>query len=88
MKTHKIETKQIKVVATIFDETRDEDDYDEVEFKMMIPTDEWTRLIEEGMFSFYFDNVIQGYKKWLEELSKCEVYICFEEVKENGSECK
>lgn len=81
MKKHIIEIKRIKLEITIFDRyKKDDEDFDIVEIEITIPKDEWTRLIEEGNFSIYFDNVIRGYEKYIEEQTHCEVYVCFEEI--------
>lgn len=82
-KIHKIETKKLKVEAIICNPANDEDEmYDEIHFEILIPTDEWVRLKEEGMFSISFRNVMDGYQKWLEKITRFEVVMKFIEVKE------
>lgn len=82
-KIHKIETKKLKVEAIIYNPANDEDEtYDEIHFEILIPTDEWVRLKEEGMFSISFQNVMDGYQKWLEKITRFEVVMKFIEVKE------
>ena len=82
-KIHKIETKKLKVEAIIYNPANDEYEmYDEIHFEILIPTDEWVRLKEEGMFSISFQNVMDGYQKWLEKITRFEVVMKFIEVKE------
>lgn len=82
-----VEMKKVKLIATIFDPKHHEDEnYDEIEFMITIPEDEWARLIHEGMFSIYFENVIEGYKKFIQEVTRCECYLCFEELLEERNE--
>ena len=81
-KIHKIETKKLKVEATIFNPSKEDEEepYDKIEFDFLMPVDELTRLKEEGMFSIYFENVEKGLKQWLEELTHFKVYISYVEV--------
>ena len=81
-KIHKIETKKLKVEATIFDPAKEDEEepYDKIEFDFLMPTNELDRVKEEGMFSSEFENVEYGIKQWLEELTHCEVYISYVEV--------
>ena len=74
--------KRVKLIATIFDPAHDEDeDWEEREIEITIPNYELSRLIEEGMFSIYFENVIEGYRKWIEEISRLKCSIAFQEIK-------
>ena len=79
--------KKLKVEATIVNRANDDDEiYDEIHFEIQIPSDEWVRLKEEGMFSFNFQNVMDGYKKWLEEITRFEVVMKLVEVKDGRIE--
>lgn len=82
-KIHKIETKKMKIEATIFDPSKEDEDepYDKIEFDFLMPIIELDRLKEEGMFSSEFENVEDGIKQWLKELTYCDVYISYMEVK-------
>lgn len=81
-KIHKIETKKLKIEATIFDPAKEDEDepYDKIEFDFLMPKDELDRLKEEGTFSSEFENVENGIKLWLEEMTHCRVYISYVEV--------
>lgn len=87
-KIHKIETKKLKVEATIFDPAKEDEEepYDKIAFDFLMPTNELDRVKEEGMFSSEFENVENGIKKWLEELTHCEVYISYMEVEDERNE--
>ena len=82
-KIHKIETKKMKIEATIFDPSKEDEDepYDKIEFDFLMPINELDRLKEEGMFSSEFENVEDGIKQWLKELTYCDVYISYMEGK-------
>ena len=84
-KIHKFETKKLKIEASIFDPSKEDEDepYDKIEFDFLMPTNELDRLQEEGMFSSEFENVEDGIKQWLEELTHCDVYISYTEVKDD-----
>lgn len=87
-KIHKIETKKLKVEATIFDPAKEDEEepYDKIEFDFLMPTNELDRVKEEGMFSSEFENVEYGIKQWLEELTHFKVYISYVEVEDEWNE--
>ena len=79
--------KRVKLIITILDPLHWEDeDFEERELEITIPEYEWSSLIHAGEFSWHFNEVIEGYRRWLEGVAKCEVHICFEEIKEEQHE--
>lgn len=84
MRKEYTDLKRVKLVATIFSpEHAEDEDWDEIVFEILMPEWEWTRLMEEGCFSLAYDEVIEGYKRYIALVSRVEsISIHFEEVKE------
>lgn len=76
------EFKKVNLIATIFDHSHDED-YEEVVFPILMPNWEWERLIEEGTFSLAYQEVIDGYERYISQIKNvADIYICFEEIQD------
>lgn len=76
-----MKTKRVLLNATVLNPTIEDEFREEIEFEITIPESEWARLINEGNFSHYFEHVIDGYQKYLKELTGYNCFICYEEIK-------
>lgn len=81
-----MKSKKVILNATVLNPLKEDEEREEIEFEIMIPETEWERLIYEGQFSHCFENVIEGYRKYLKAFIGYPCMLGFREIKGDKDE--